>query len=76
LQLRDLLKKTGGPVQSPDYDNLTLDELLQYEELYRKAHRLPTVDEQYHVIDNGPYSRKWYAAQRAAETQLALPAGG
>jgi hypothetical protein len=75
VQLRDLLKKTGGPLPVPDYNNLTLDKLLQFEELYRKVHGLPTVDEECHVINNGPYSRKWYAAQRAAEAQPALTAG-
>jgi hypothetical protein len=75
LQLRDLLKKTGGPIQAPNYDNLTFDELELYEELYRKVHGLPTLDEEYHVIDNGPYTRKWYAAQRVAEGQPALTAG-
>jgi hypothetical protein len=65
--------KDGGPIETkqtePDFGKLTLDELLQYEELHRKAHGLPTRDEEYHVIDEGPYTRKWYAAQRAAETQ-------
>ena len=65
--------KDGGPIETkqsePDFDKLTLDELLQHEELHRKAHGLPTRDEEYHVIEEGPYTRKWYAAQRAAETQ-------
>jgi hypothetical protein len=65
----------GGPIETqehePDFSKLTLEELLQFEELHRKAHGLPTRDEEYHVIDEGPYSRKWYAAQRAAETQRA-----
>jgi len=64
----------GGPIetqeQKPDYDKLTLDELLQLEELLRKAHGLPEG-----CIDEGPYTRKWYAAQRAAGTQPTLPAG-
>jgi len=66
----------GGPIQTqeqvPDYSKLTLDELLQYEELYRKAHGLPTRDAELGIIDEGPYTRKWYAAQRAAGTQPAL----
>jgi hypothetical protein len=45
LQLRDLLKKTGGPVQAPHYDNLTVDELLQFEGLYRKAIRSTSTTE-------------------------------
>src|SRR5208283_5177459 len=58
----------------PNFDKLTVDELLQYDELYRKAHGLPTRNEENHVIDEGPYTRKWYAAQRAAEKQpAALP---
>jgi len=65
--------KDGGPIETkqtePDFDKLTLDELLQYKELHRKAHGLPTRDEEYHVFDEGPYTRKWYTAQRAAETQ-------
>ena len=69
----------GGPIETeekPDFSKLTLDELLQYEELYRKAHGLPTADEEHHVTGgDGPYTRKWYAAQRAAERQPALPAG-
>jgi hypothetical protein len=63
----------GGPIETeekPDYNKLRLDELLQLEELLRKAHGLPEG-----CIDEGPYSRKWYAAQRAAEARLALPAG-
>src|SRR6266446_1928915 len=62
----------GGPIETeekPDFSKLTLDELLQFEELHRKAFGLPE-----DCIDEGPYTRKWYAAQRAAETQLALPA--
>src|SRR6266403_3886806 len=45
----------GGPSQTqeqvPDYSKLTLDELLQYEELYRKAHGLPTRDAELGIID-------------------------
>src|SRR5882724_7955532 len=71
--------KDGGPIETkqtePDFDKLTLDELLQYEELHRKAHGLPTREAEYHVIDEGPNTRKWYAAQRAAETQLATSPG-
>ena len=57
----------GGPIQTqeqkPDFSRLTLDEMLQYEALYRKAHGLPTVNEEYHIIDGG------------APTHAALPAG-
>ena len=53
-----------------DLSKLTVEKLLQFEELHRKAHGLPP-----HAIDEGPYTRKWYAEQRAAETQPALPAG-
>jgi hypothetical protein len=64
----------GGPIQTeeqqPDFSKLTLEEMLQYEALYRKAHGLPTVNEEYHIIDGGPYT-----AQKAAATQPALPAG-
>jgi hypothetical protein len=63
----------GGPIETEekmDYSKLTLEELLQLEELVRKAQGLPES-----CIDEGPYSRKWYAAQRAAGTQPALPAG-
>jgi hypothetical protein len=71
--------KDAGPIETkqtePDFDKLTLDELLQYEELHRKAHGLPTRNAEYHVIDEGPYTRKWYAAQRAAEIQPAMLAG-
>lgn len=66
----------GGPIESEpklDFSKLTLEELLQFEELHRKAHGLPTRDAEYHVIDEGPYTRKWYALQRAAETPPALP---
>jgi len=60
--------------RAPDFSKLTVEELLQFEELYRKAHGLPTRDEEHHVINEGPYTRKWYAAQRAAEKQpAALP---
>jgi hypothetical protein len=63
----------GGPIETqerePDFSKLTVEELLQFEELHRKAHGLPTRDAEYHVIDEGTYTRKWYAAQRAAETQ-------
>src|SRR4029077_3621634 len=35
-------RKDGGPIETkqtePDFDKLTLDELLQYEKLHRKAH--------------------------------------
>jgi hypothetical protein len=68
----------GGPIQTEekmDLDKLTVEELLQLEALHRKALGLPTSDEEYHVIDEGPYTEKWYAAQLAAGTQAALPAG-
>jgi len=69
----------GGPIETrerePGSNKLTLEELLQFEELHRKANGLPTRDAEYHVIDEGPYSRKWYAARRAAETQLATSSG-
>src|SRR5208283_4370345 len=51
--------------------SLAVEELLQFDELYRKAHGLPTCDEEHHVIDEGPCTRKWYAAQRSAETHPA-----
>jgi hypothetical protein len=64
----------GGPIQTqeqaPDFSRLTLDEMLQYEALYRKVHGLPTVNEEYHIIDGGPHS-----APKAAQTHRALPAG-
>jgi hypothetical protein len=61
----------GGPIETqerePDFGKLTPDELLEFEALYKKAHGLPLEDPR--VIDEGPYTRKWYAAQRTAETQ-------
>jgi hypothetical protein len=61
---------SGGPIETeekPDYSGLSLNELLQLEELQKKALGLPEP-----CIDEGPYTRKWYAAQRAAETQPAM----
>jgi hypothetical protein len=70
---------SGGLIETqelePDFSKLTVDELLQYDELYRKAHGLPTSEEEHHAIDEGPYTRKWYAAQRAAKTQPATLPG-
>jgi hypothetical protein len=57
----------GGPIETEekiDFSRLTFEEKLQLEELHRKALGLPEP-----CIDEGPYSRKWYAAQRTAETQ-------
>jgi hypothetical protein len=58
----------GGPIQTqeqvPDYSKLTLEGMLQLDELQRKALGLPTADEEHHVTGgDGPYTRKWYAAQ-------------
>jgi hypothetical protein len=72
----------GGPIQTDqteekiDLEKLSLDELRQFEALYRKARGLPTVNEEYHIIDEGPYTEKWYAAQRAAGTQPAPHCAG
>lgn len=60
----------GGPIETqerePDFSKLTLEELLEFKALYKKAYGLPLEDP--YVIDEGPYTRKWYASQRAAET--------
>jgi hypothetical protein len=63
----------GGPIETeekPDFNKLTFDEKVQLRDLLRKAHGLSEID-----TEDGPYSRKWYAAQRTAESQPALPAG-
>jgi hypothetical protein len=64
---------SGGPIETeepkPDYSKLTLDERLQLEALQNKTYGLPPGNS--HVIDEGPYTNKWYASQRAAETQPA-----
>ena len=57
----------GGPIETEekmDLSKLTVEELLQFEELHKKACGLPEPR-----IDEGPYSRKWYAEQRASEAQ-------
>ncbi len=68
----------GGPIQTqdqevqPDFNRLTLDELLLYEDLHRKVHGLPTSDEEHHVIDEGPFSRKAHLANVASEKLATL----
>jgi hypothetical protein len=60
-----------GPIEAqeppPDYSKLTLEELLQLEALYKKAHGLPPGTPGV-INEDGPYTRKWYALQRASET--------
>ena len=63
----------GGPIETEekiDFSRLTFEEKLQLEELHRKALGLPEP-----CIDETPYTRKWYAAQRAAEMQAAPSRG-